>query len=304
MIYYVEGDLFESPAQTLINTVNTVGAMGKGIALSFKRHFPAMFKEYQLQCESGDAKIGKLLIHRTPHKWVLNFPTKEHWRQPSKLAYIRLGLQTFVESYEAARISSVAFPKLGCGNGELDWDDVKPLMEEYLKKLPIDVYIYVSKKSASPEHRNLKEMKRWLMSEPYSYPFSEFWGNLTEQIARQSNSNSDVLDGWQVTIVDDLTRFVLNNDEFVIPKEGDESGVGWREIWQFVRSKGRCFSSDLQSMGISNASPVLKILSQLPFVTRFIHVTEDSPLGVHLQPQSPNLDFFGSTSNIDQPELV
>jgi len=127
MLTYVTGDLFESPAQTLVNTVNTVGVMGKGIALRFKQIYPEMFAKYQELCESGQFTIGQLYLWRTPNKWVLNFPTKEHWRRPSKLQYIEAGLEKFVEGYQDAGISSIAFPPLGCGNGELDFDEVRPL---------------------------------------------------------------------------------------------------------------------------------------------------------------------------------
>ena len=90
-ITYVRGNLFESPAQVLVNTVNTVGVMGKGVALEFKKLFPEMFEEYRRLCEGRLLKIGMLHIYRTPHKWVLNFPTKEHWRQPSRVEYIDAG---------------------------------------------------------------------------------------------------------------------------------------------------------------------------------------------------------------------
>ena len=81
---FVEGNIFDSPAQTLVNTVNTVGAMGKGLAKEFKRLFPDMFKEYQRLCESGELTVGKLWIYHTPNKSVLSFPTKQHWKQPTR----------------------------------------------------------------------------------------------------------------------------------------------------------------------------------------------------------------------------
>ena len=94
MITYVTGNLFESPAQVLVNTVNTVGVVGKGIAKEFKIIYPMMFKRYQELCESGDFEIGKLWLWKSANKWVLNFPTKKHWRNPSHLSYIINGAGT------------------------------------------------------------------------------------------------------------------------------------------------------------------------------------------------------------------
>lgn len=93
MITYLKGDIFSSPAQVLVNTVNTVGVMGKGVALEFKKRYPAMFKSYERVCDEKQLEIGKLLLWKGPEKWVLMFPTKKHWRSPSKLEYIEAGLQ-------------------------------------------------------------------------------------------------------------------------------------------------------------------------------------------------------------------
>lgn len=149
MILYVKGDLFQSPAQVLVNTVNTVGVMGKGIALEFKRLFPEMYRRYRDLCEQRQIEIGKLWLYKSPNKWVLNFPTKKHWRYPSRVEYIEAGLQKFVESYGNLDIHSIAFPPLGCGNGQLDFEtQAKPLMEKYLRQLPIEVFIYTNRESA------------------------------------------------------------------------------------------------------------------------------------------------------------
>ena len=111
MITYVIGDLFHSPAKVLVNTVNVVGVMGKGIAKDFKTIFPEMFQEYQALCEKKKIDTGKLHLWRGPHKWVLNFPTKTLWRYPSKPEYIESGLKTFVAGYARNSISSIAFFK-------------------------------------------------------------------------------------------------------------------------------------------------------------------------------------------------
>ena len=127
---------------------------GKGIALEFKQIYPEMFREYRELCERGQLDIGKLHLYKTPHKWILNFPTKKHWRQPSRVEYIEKGLQTFQRLRAEKGITSAAFPPLGCGNGQLDFEtQVKPLMERYLGSLPISTFIYPEKpRVGAPEH--------------------------------------------------------------------------------------------------------------------------------------------------------
>lgn len=187
MILYVQGNLFQSPAQTLVNTVNTVGVMGKGVALEFKQLFPAMAAQYRELCERGQFNVGQLWLYKSPQKWVLNFPTKKHWRQPSQAAYIEAGLQKFVEVYSQWGIHSIAFPPLGCGNGQLDFEtQVRPLMERYLKPLPIDVFIYPDKKETFVEHLDTAAMEAWLRSEPFSLPFTEVWRDLAAALSHKS----------------------------------------------------------------------------------------------------------------------
>lgn len=144
MITYVTISLFDSPAQTLVNTVNTVGVMGKGIAAAFKKLYPDMYGQYRHLCQEGKLTIGTLHIYRTANKIIVNFPTKEHWRRPSRVEYIEAGLRKFVEHYGDYGISSVSFPQLGCGHGELDWEtEVQPVVERYLRRLPIPVFVHI-----------------------------------------------------------------------------------------------------------------------------------------------------------------
>ena len=143
MIKIVLGNIFDSKAETLVNTVNCVGVMGKGIASEFKNKYPEMFNEYKEMCKNKILKTGTLYPYVKDNKVVvLNFPTKNHWRSPSKLEYIIDGLKWFVENYELLDITSIAFPPLGCGNGGLSWDSIGPIMYHYLHKLPIDIEIY------------------------------------------------------------------------------------------------------------------------------------------------------------------
>lgn len=137
------GNIFDSKAKTLVNTVNCVGVMGKGIALEFKNRYPSMYKEYVSLCKSGDVKPGVPYFHRDLlGTSILNFPTKDHWRSPSKLSYVISGLDWFVDNYSNLGIDSIAFPPLGCGNGGLSWEIVGPIMYQKLKDLPIDIEIY------------------------------------------------------------------------------------------------------------------------------------------------------------------
>jgi O-acetyl-ADP-ribose deacetylase (regulator of RNase III) len=184
MLTYLTINLFKSPAQTLVNTVNTVGVMGKGIALVFKQLYPEMYQQYRALCQAGQLDIGKLHIYRTPNKIIINFPTKKHWRSRSRVEYIEVGLKEFVNSYSKYGISSVSFPQLGCGNGELDWEQqVQPVMERYLKDLPIPVYIHLYPKSPDfvPERLDA-EYARQIQMERQALSFDQVWQDLQSLI--------------------------------------------------------------------------------------------------------------------------
>lgn len=145
-ITFVKGNIFNTKAQTVVNTVNCVGVMGKGIALVYKLRYPKMFDLYSEYCKSKLIGIGKLWLYKgePDAPWVLNFPTKYHWKYPSKMEYIEKGLQKFIETYEERGITSIAFPMLGTHNGGLDKKDVRALMECYLSQcnIPIEIYDY------------------------------------------------------------------------------------------------------------------------------------------------------------------
>ena len=142
----VKGNIFNSKAQTIVNTVNCVGVMGKGIALVFKLRYPSMFDVYQEYCKQRLIAIGKLWIYKgeSSDPWVLNFPTKTHWKLPSEYEYIEQGLKKFVETYKEKGITSVAFPLLGANNGGLDKDKVMSIMISYLSQcdIPVEIYQY------------------------------------------------------------------------------------------------------------------------------------------------------------------
>ena len=143
MIKVVQGDIFESDAQTLVNTVNCVGVMGKGIALEFKRRFPEMYEDYVRRCDAHEVELGRPYLWQslTP-PFVLNFPTKNHWRSPSRLEDILRGLEYLREHYEEWGITSLAVPPLGSGHGQLEWRVVGAALYRELKKLRIPVELY------------------------------------------------------------------------------------------------------------------------------------------------------------------
>jgi O-acetyl-ADP-ribose deacetylase (regulator of RNase III)/uncharacterized protein YwgA len=137
------GDLFTSKAQTLVNTVNCVGVMGKGVALEFKRRYPAMFDDYVDRCRRGALKPGEPYVFEdVSGSRVLNFPTKDHWRSPSRLADVERGLDRLADHHAEWGITSLAMPPLGCGNGGLSWSDVGPLIRRKLADMPFDVEVY------------------------------------------------------------------------------------------------------------------------------------------------------------------
>ena len=137
------GNIFESRCLTIVNTVNCVGVMGKGIALEFKKRYPEMFIDYKNKCDLGLVKTGvPYIFENDDGTKILNFPTKDHWRSPSRLSYVIDGLNWFIDNYEKYGITSVAFPPLGCGNGGLAWEVVGPIMYQKLSGLPIEIEIY------------------------------------------------------------------------------------------------------------------------------------------------------------------
>jgi len=146
MILYKTGSIFNSEADFLVNAVNCVGIMGKGIALEFKNRYKDMFLSYKKCCEQGLLKPGLLQIYSYKDVSILNFPTKVHWKDPSELEYIELGLKKFVDTYKDKNIKSIAFPQIGCGYGGLNWNDVHNLMIKYLSDLDCEIEIWTLNK--------------------------------------------------------------------------------------------------------------------------------------------------------------
>lgn len=152
MVHVRIGDIFQSDAQTLVNTVNCVGIMGKGIALEFKKRFPDMFDDYLARCKRGEVRLGQpYLYRRLLIPWVLNFPTKDHWRSVSRLDDIVRGLEFLERHYKDWGIESLAVPPLGCGHGQLEWRVVGPTLYRHLSRLEIPVSLYAPLGTAGAE---------------------------------------------------------------------------------------------------------------------------------------------------------
>lgn len=140
----IVGNIFKTQHQTIVNTVNCVGVMGAGIALECRYRYPAMYQQYQRFCEEGKIDIGVLWIYKAQDRWVLNFPTKKHWKYPSKESYLHLGLRKFIDTYEMKQIQSAAFPVLGGQHGGLAVEKSLEIMQHYLSQctIPIEIYKY------------------------------------------------------------------------------------------------------------------------------------------------------------------
>lgn len=157
MIRETQGNLLKAPAQALVNTVNTKGIMGKGIALQFRQAFPLMFRDYEKACKEDRVELGKMDVHDLGGlaggpEWIINFPTKGHWRSHSRMEDVKNGLVDLVEQIRKLEIRSIAVPPLGCGNGGLEWQDVRPLIVEAFAELPeVEVLLYAPVETPTPK---------------------------------------------------------------------------------------------------------------------------------------------------------
>jgi O-acetyl-ADP-ribose deacetylase (regulator of RNase III) len=151
MVEIREGSVLDADAQTLVNTVNCVGVMGKGIALAFKEQFPSMFRDYAARCEREEVHLGEPYLFRQLFPpWILNFPTKGHWRARSRLKDIEAGLAFLEAHYREWGIESLAVPPLGCGQGGLSWSVVGPMLERHFAEYDIPVTLWVPSEAESP----------------------------------------------------------------------------------------------------------------------------------------------------------
>lgn len=158
MIEYTKGNLLKADAEALVNTVNCIGFMGKGIALQFKQAFPDNFEAYARACKQGEVKPGEMSITETGlmmgPKYIINFPTKRHWRGKSRMADIEAGLEALVEDVKRLEIKSIAIPPLGCGNGGLEWEKVRPRIESAFASVP-DVQVLLFGPHGAPDAKSM-----------------------------------------------------------------------------------------------------------------------------------------------------
>ena len=255
MIRYIEGD------------VNTVGVMGKGIALEFKKRYPDMFQAYRDICDRRKLKTGTLMLYYEPDHWVLLFPTKENWRNPSRMEYIEAGLAKFCRTYAEKGITSVAFPKLGCGNGELNWSDVQPVMEKYLKDLPIDVYIYLGTgPDPIPEHKIQEKTVDWLRQNAKDMSFQGLEDDIRYNCSIIPFSFSSGGMDWNVIWQEGLLFENQGSDAVSVTVNEED----FFEIWSDLRNSGIALKGDAGSPG----RLVLDLLLSLGYVSE-IRITDN-----------------------------
>ena len=158
VIEIAEGNLLHADVDALVNTVNTEGVMGKGIALQFRRAYPAMYDAYRAACKAGEVEIGKMMVWETGQasgpRYIVNFPTKRHWRAPSRLADVEAGLADLVRVAREYELDSIAVPPLGAGNGGLPWSQVRPLIVEALDRLD-DTRVLLYEPRGAPDPRQM-----------------------------------------------------------------------------------------------------------------------------------------------------
>lgn len=198
MVKVLIGNIFESKAQTLVNTVNTVGVMGKGLALEFKKRFPEMFKDYADRCKRGEVRLGRpyLYIPLLP-PYILLFPTKEDWRSVSRLSAIEEGLEHIKQNYKSWGITSIAVPPLGCGLGELDWSIVGPTLYRHLSELDIPVEMFAP------------------FETPHSQLTPEYLGEISEAQRKELHTHTNRIDPGFIPTLEVLWR--LQNKSYSWP---------------------------------------------------------------------------------------
>ncbi|HEU5406835.1 MAG TPA: macro domain-containing protein [Nitrospira sp.] len=233
------GDILKSKAKTLINTVNCVGVMGKGIALEFKNRFPDMYEDYVRRCQHGEVKPGIPYLYKTLYPpQIINFPTKDHWKSISKLSDIERGLRYLIEHYREWGVTSLAIPPLGCGNGQLEWRAIGPLIYRYAREMAIPIELY------APYGTNPKELTEEFLSQQRDE---------TPEHAIVKNGQTGLNPAW-VALVEILARIeqepyhwpvgrtLFQKIAYVATNEGLPTGL------LYQRSSFGPFSGDLKSL--------------------------------------------------------
>jgi len=220
------GDILKSNAQTIVNTVNCVGIMGKGIALEFKNRFPDMFKDYVKRCERNEVRLGEPYLYKTLFgPQIVNFPTKEHWKSISKISEVQKGLDYLVKHYKQWGVTSIAIPPLGCGNGQLEWSVVGPLIYKLVKQMDIPVEIYAPYRTnpaeltvAFLEGAGSKIAVGVQVSQNSRMAFNPIWLGLVEIVRRIQQQPYH----WPVG------RVIFQKIAYVATREGLPTGFNYR----------------------------------------------------------------------------
>lgn len=295
------GNIFDSKCTTLVNTINCVGVMGKGIAKEFKDRYPEMFKEYQYLCNNGKIKPGQPYLYQDlTGTSIINFPTKNHWRSPSKFSYITDGLKWFKNSYKELGITSIAFPPLGCGNGGLNWDDVGPYMYEMLKDLPIDIEIYApygtpkDKLTATYLEQHVKDINE-MISGSKNVPFNNKWLLILE-VVRQVNDQKYALH---------VGRVIYQKICYILTRSGIQTG------FTFHKASYGPYSVEVKDSitALSNANLIVELQKNGQKMVE-THVTSDFVFhpemysSDEIQILDKTVDLFCRIKNTDQAEMM
>ena len=295
------GNMFESKVQTLVNTVNCVGVMGKGVALEFKQKYPRMFQEYVDLCKKGLLHPGQPYYYSDlTGTSVVNFPTKDHWRSPSKLSYIVSGLEWFRNNYKQLGISSIAFPPLGCGNGGLSWEVVGPLMYEMLSDLPIQIEVYapygtpVEQLSVDFLAQKTQRQATTNLQGKTQQKINDKW-LLVLEVVRQVNAGKHTLH---------VGRVIFQKICYVLTRTGIQTG------FSFVKGYYGPYSTDVKMAinALSNANLIIEHQSGQKMLET--HVTPKFVLPKEmysveeLNTVDATVDLFSRIKNTDQAEMM
>ncbi len=287
MITYINGDLLFSPAKVLVNPVNLAGMMGKGLSGDFKRLYPEMAERYRELCESGKFQQRQLYLYQTPHKWILNFPVKTHWRSDITLDVLEAGLQKFAAIYAERGITSISFPVLSEGTIALDWhDEVRPLMASYLDALPLNVYIHVSPQD---QPRNMRAISARLSNLPQDIPFEKFWRDLSRVVSSVTRFTTE--DGIDFEVVPERKRSNSRNQSRSLTIERENESVYLSEsllsdLWISLCAAGYLLPDNLPGGLEQHADVLVTLLTRLDYIrpVELGDSEEAMQLGLHYQP--------------------
>jgi hypothetical protein len=249
--------------------------MGKGIAAEFKSRYPEMFSEYKERCDRVQFTPGSIWLWKGPDQWVLNFSTKNHWRNPSRLEYIEKGLLEFRKSYEELGIREIAFPRLGCGNGGLNWDDVRPLMVRHLADLPIAVYIHDFQKDIGKPEHDLPLMRH--VQTPTS--FEEFCSDVKSTVEERAGKFRALLlnSYFSVELTDNFSLKDRSECGQIVADSEDLF-----RVWTLL-SFSEVSRADLPESVQPSALKLFSVLSELPYVRPVNIASKDGRINLAIE---------------------